>query len=127
MKGKSSSKKKNTQQAKPVKKMITEYYLIPQETTVSQLADLLPEYQEKAELWLEMDLLELALTNDTLVFEEAGEDFDSPEDQAYLKANGIQKIYAITYDELDAEETGKIMDILQESFHGRICKEDETL
>ena len=127
MKGKSSSKKKNTQQAKPVKQMITEYYLIPQETTVSQLADLLPEYQEKAELWLEMDLLELALTNDTLVFEEAGEDFDSPEDQAYLKANGIQKIYAITYDELDAEETGKIMDILQESFHGRICKEDETL
>ena len=71
--------------------------------------------------------MELALTNDTLVFEEAGEDFDSPEDQAYLKANGIQKIYAITYDELDAEETGKIMDILQESFHGRICKEDETL
>ena len=127
MKGKSNSKKKNTQQAKPAKKMITEYYLIPQETTVSQLADLLPEYQEKAELWLEMDLLELALTNDTLVFEEAGEDFDSPEDQAYLKANGIQKIYAITYDELDAEETGKIMDILQESFHGRICKEDETL
>ena len=127
MKGKSNSKKKNTQQAKTVKKMITEYYLIPQETTVSQLADLLPEYQEKAELWLEMDLLELALTNDTLVFEEAGEDFDSPEDQAYLKANAIQKIYAITYDELDAEETGKIMDILQESFHGRICKEDETL
>ncbi len=127
MKGKSNSKKKNTQQTKPAKKMITEYYLIPQETTVSQLADLLPEYQEKAELWLEMDLLELALTNDTLVFEEAGEDFDSPEDQAYLKANGIQKIYAITYDELDAEETGKIMDILQESFHGRICKEDETL
>lgn len=127
MKGKSNSKKKNTQQAKPVKKMITEYYLIPQETTVSQLADLLPEYQERAELWLEMDLLELALTNDTIVFEEAGEDFDSPEDQAYLKANGIQKIYAITYDELDTEETGKIMDILQESFHGRICKEDETL
>ena len=127
MKGKSNSKKKNTQQTKPAKKMITKYYLIPQETTVSQLADLLPEYQEKAELWLEMDLLELALTNDTLVFEEAGEDFDSPEDQAYLKANGIQKIYAITYDELDAEETGKIMDILQESFHGRICKEDETL
>lgn len=127
MKGKSNSKKKNTQQAKPAKKMITEYYLIPQETTVSQLADLLPEYQEKTELWLEMDLLELALTNDTLVFEEAGEDFDSPEDQTYLKANGIQKIYAITYDELDAEETGKIMDILQESFHGRICKEDETL
>lgn len=127
MKGKSNIKKKNTQQTKPAKKMITKYYLIPQETTVSQLADLLPEYQEKAELWLEMDLLELALTNDTLVFEEAGEDFDSPEDQAYLKANGIQKIYAITYDELDAEETGKIMDILQESFHGRICKEDETL
>ena len=67
--------KKSAEQVKPVKKMLTEYYLIPQETSISQMAELLPDYQEKIELWLEMDLMELTLTHDTMVFEEAAEDF----------------------------------------------------
>lgn len=136
MKGKINTKKKNTHhqmtkkavpQEKPVKKMITEYYLIPQEISVSGLAELLPDYQEKTELWLEMDLMEVTLKNDALVFEEAGEDFDNPEDQAYLENNGIQKVYAMIYDELDTEEVKKITETLQGSLGGRICREDEIL
>lgn len=136
MKGKINTKKKNTHhkmtkkavpQEKPVKKMITEYYLLPQEISVSGLAELLPDYQEKTELWLEMDLMEMTLKNDALVFEEAGEDFDNPEDQAYLEDNGIQKVYAMTYDELDTEEVKKITETLQGSLGGRICREDEIL
>lgn len=136
MKGKSNTKKKTAHQkmgkkeipqSKPVKKMVTEYYLIPQEEDVRALAELLPDYQEKTEIWMEMDLMEITLANDALVFEEAGEDFDAPEDQSYLEEHGIRKIYAFTYDEQDKEEVKKIMDKLQEQLQGRICREDEIL
>lgn len=119
--------KKSVQQEKPVKKMLTEYYLIPQEICVPQLAELLPDYREKTEIWLEMDLLELTLTHDTMVFEEAAEDFENQEDQVYFKEHNIKKVYAITYDALDAEEVKQILVTLQEKLQGRICKEDEIL
>ena len=119
--------KKETLQTKPVKTMLTDYYLIPEEVQVSQLAKLLPDYQEKAELWLEMDLMELSLTHDTMVFEEAAEDFANPEDQVYFEEHKIKKVYAITYDALDAEEVKQILSTLQGTLQGRICKEDEIL
>ena len=136
MKNKTNTKKKSahhhtakkpSEQNKPVKKMLTDYYLIPQEISISQLAERLPDYQAKIELWLEMDLMELTLTHDTMVFEEAAEDFANPEDQAYFEEHKIRKVYAITYDVLDAEEVKQILSALQETFQGRVCKEDEIL
>ena len=119
--------KKSAEQVKPVKKMLTEYYLIPQETSISQMAELLPDYQEKIELWLEMDLMELTLTHDTMVFEEAAEDFANSEDQVYFAEHKIKKVYAITYDALDAEEVKQILSTLQAALQGRVCEEDEIL
>ena len=119
--------KKNAEQVKPVKKMLTEYYLIPQEISISQMAELLPDYQEKIELWLEMDLMELTLTHDTMVFEEAAEDFANSEDQVYFAEHKIKKVYAITYDALDAEEVKQILSTLQAALQGRVCEEDEIL
>ena len=119
--------KKSAEQVKPVKKMLTEYYLIPQETSISQMAELLPDYQEKIELWLEMDLMELTLTHDTMVFEEAAEDFANSEDQVYFAEHKIKKVYAITYDALDAEEVRQILSTLQAVLQGRVCEEDEIL
>ena len=81
--------KKTVQPEQPVKKMLTDYYLIPQEVCVMQIAELLPDYQEKAEIWREMDLLELTLTHDTMVFEEAAEDFENQEDQVYFEEHKI--------------------------------------
>ena len=119
--------KKTMQPEKPVKKMLTDYYLIPQEVCATQLAELLPDYQEKAEIWREMDLLELTLTHDTMVFEEAAEDFENQEDQVYFEEHKIKKVYAITYDALDAEEVKQILATLQEKLQGRVCREDEIL
>lgn len=136
MKNKTNTKKKSAhhqtakkpaEQVKPVKKMLTEYYLIPQETSISQMAELLPDYQEKIELWLEMDLMELTLTHDTMVFEEAAEDFANSEDQVYFAEHKIKKVYAITYDALDAEEVRQILSTLQAVLQGRVCEEDEIL
>ena len=119
--------KKTVQPEKPVKKMLTDYYLIPQEVCATQLAELLPDYQEKAEIWREMDLLELTLTHDTMVFEEAAEDFENQEDQVYFEEHKIKKVYAITYDALDAEEVKQILATLQDKLQGRVCREDEIL
>lgn len=119
--------KKTMQPEKPVKKMLTDYYLIPQEVCATQLAELLQDYQEKAEIWREMDLLELTLTHDTMVFEEAAEDFENQEDQVYFEEHKIKKVYAITYDALDAEEVKQILATLQEKLQGRVCREDEIL
>lgn len=119
--------KKTVQPVMPVKKSMTDYYLIPQEVCVIQLAELLPGYQEKAEIWREMDLLELTLTHDTMIFEEAAEDFENQEDQVYFEEHKIKKVYAITYDALDAEEVKQILATLQETLRGRVCREDEIL
>ena len=120
-------KNKTNTQKKVVHHEVTEYFLISQEILVSELAALLPDYQEKIEIWTELDLMEVTLTNDALVFEEAAEDFESQEDRAYFSEHNIQKVYAMTYDVLDAEEVKQILTTLQYTVVGRICKEDEIL
>ena len=71
--------------------------------------------------------MELTITHDTMVFEEAAEDFANSEDQVYFAEHKIKKVYAITYDALDAEEVKQILSTLQAALQGRVCEEDEIL
>ena len=59
--------------------------------------------------------------------EEAAEDFANSEDQVYFAEHKIKKVYAITYDALDAEEVRQILSTLQAVLQGRVCEEDEIL
>lgn len=104
-----------------------QYYLTPMQCGVPDLAGYLTDYRDRTEIWTEMGVMEIRLEQDALTVEEASEEFDSPEDQAYLKKHGIRSIYAFTYETGDQEEAEKILRTIKEHVPGRLCQENEKL
>ena len=125
--GKSAKAKKPAPVKKEVRETVMVYYLIPEKVTAKDIAAMLPYEEDKIEVWTEMNLVEAILPSDSLVFEEAAEEFDSKEDIAYLKKENIQTIYAVTYDSRDAKEAESILAQRAGKWGGRICDEDEEL
>ncbi len=128
-KSKSSSGKKPALK-KPVAKktepkMMFYYYMLKEDVKASDLAVCAELPEEKTEVWTEMNLTELILANDSLVLEDAGEDFDSPDDLEFLKEKGIVCIYAVSYSELDEADAISILKKMVQKKGGAICSDTE--
>lgn len=111
------------------KGIIEEYfYMIPMEVTVSQLAETIHCVPEDAkEIWTELDLMEIVLSADSLVFENMMDTFEEPADQAFLADKGVKTVYAVNYNTKDKDAVKQVLTELHRSFGGFMASDTEDL
>ncbi len=134
-----NKKKKFTTAKKPAKRMVTkaqsaprgeieEYlYMLPVEVRAEDLLEVIEAPEEKKDVWHELDLMEIKLGHDGLIFENFMDCFDTKSDQAFLKENGVKKVYAFSYDSLDKAGAAKAVREIHAAFGGFIASDTKDL
>ena len=111
---------------KPVRKIVEYYYLIRQDVTARDLQQAVgEEWFEKADIWPELNLMEVEMNYDSLIFQDAAECFIDAADIAYFEAQGIRTKYQISYDTGDIEAVRKVMKNIMTVIGGRICSDTD--
>lgn len=111
---------------KPVRRIVEYYYLIQQDVTARDLQKAVgEEWFEKADIWPELNLMEVELNYDSLIFQDAAECFIDAADIAYFEAQGIRTKYQISYDTGDIEAVRKVMKNIMTVIGGRICSDTD--
>ena len=79
---------------KNVKKILEFYYMSPEIMNAKELSLCIQAVpQEQVEVWNELNLVEVVLENDSLIFQDARECFVDPLDQEFIDSRHIQTIY----------------------------------
>lgn len=101
-------------------------YMIPTEVTVRDLEKALTSVPEdKKEIWVELDMMEVILSNDSLVFENMMDTFDAETDQTFLTDKAIKNVYAFNYNTKDKEAVESILKVLHNAFGGFVASDTE--
>ena len=117
-----NAEKKVTTAKKTVKKILEFYYMSPKEMTAKELSLCLKCLPEDAvEVWTELNLMEVVMENDSLIFQDGRECFEDPLDLEFIEKNGIKSIYQMSYDEADQELVRKVMKEILEAMDGMVC------
>lgn len=130
---KDNKKKKGTFkiQAKTVvdKGVIEEYfYMLPVAVTVRELMEAVHTVPEEAkEIWTELDLMEIVLPADSLIFENMMDTFNEADDQAFLADKGIKVVYAVSYNTKDKEQVKVVLEELHSVYGGFMASDTEDL
>lgn len=89
---------------KPVRKIVEYYYFFDEEMDARKLQSAVGEkWFEKADIWPELNLMEVEMNFDSLIFQNAEECFIDPADQQWFEERGIKTKYQISYDTGDIE------------------------
>ncbi|MCD8326981.1 MAG: hypothetical protein LUC90_09985 [Lachnospiraceae bacterium] len=114
-------------QAQPQEEIEEYLYMLPVDVTVQDLKPVIQADEEKKDLWRELDLMEVKLSHDSLIFENFMDCFDSASDQAFLRENGVKKVYAFSYDPLDKPAVVQALKDIHAAFGGFIASDTEDL
>lgn len=81
---------------KPVRKIVEYYYFFDEEMDARKLQSAVGEkWFEKADIWPELNLMEVEMNFDSLIFQNAEECFIDPADQQWFEERGIKTKYQI--------------------------------
>ena len=108
------------------KKFLEYYYMIPAKVEVKELSKVITTVSEKQiEIWKEINLMEIVLTGDSLIFEDAKSCFIDPLDLAFLKEHQIETIYQISFEQNDGKKVIEIFKELMQSQGGFLASDSE--
>jgi hypothetical protein len=111
---------------KPVRKIVEYYYFLQQDVTARELQKAAgEEWFEQADIWPELNLMEVVMNFDSLIFQDATECFVDSEDLAYFEAQGIRTKYQISYDTGDVDAVRKVMKNIMTAIGGVICSDTD--
>lgn len=111
---------------KPVKKIVEYYYFLdPGMDAGKLLAAVGEEFDERSDIWRELNLIEIVMDIDSLIFQDASECFIDPEDLKYFDDNNIGSKYQISFDVNDIESVCKVMKNIMAECGGRICSDTD--
>lgn len=111
---------------KPVRKIVEYYYFLENEVTARDLQRAAGEaWFEKADIWPDLNLMEVVMQFDSLIFQDAEECFIDPADLAWFEENGIRTKYQISYDTGDSEAVRAVMKQIMTVLGGRICSDTD--
>ena len=132
MQFKKDNKKKVKIQSKAAvedKGIIEEYfYMVPAEVTVRELVDAVHCVSEDdKEIWTELDLMEIVLSADSLIFENMMDTFTEAGDAEFLAAKGVKVVYAASYNTKGKEMVKKVLEELHSAFGGFMASDTEDL
>ncbi|MCD8068761.1 MAG: hypothetical protein LUE87_07730 [Lachnospiraceae bacterium] len=114
-------------QAEPQGEVEEYLYMLPVDVSVRDLKPVVQVQEEKKDIWRELDLMEVKLSHDSLIFENFMDCFESASDQAFLRENGVKKVYAFSYDSLDRAEAARVVRDIHAVFGGFIASDTEDL
>lgn len=119
--------KNNNSSKKTVKNYIDLLYMTPTEVSAREIASLLQNNQGVAvQLWEEMNVLELELSNENSVdFEPLEVNFKDPSDAAFVKNRNIKTIFAINLCEDDLKNAIPYFEQITASFSGFVCADTD--
>lgn len=117
----------NTKPQKPVKNYIDLLYMTPSVITAKDIAVLLQDTKGiTVQLWEEMNVLELELTNDDSIdFESLDPNFKDPSDAAFVKNRGIKTVFSINLCEADLSVAIPCFDQLVARHGGFVCADSD--
>ncbi len=117
-----NAQKQVTTVKKKTKKILEFYYMSPTEMTAKQMSLCVQSMPEEAvEVWPELNLMEVVMENDSLIFQDGRECFEDPLDLEFIEKNGIKSIYQMSYDEADQEQVIKVMKEILQQMDGMVC------
>ena len=101
-------------------------YMVPELVSVRELERALVDYPEdKKEIWVELDMMEVILENDSLVFENMMDTFDTQADQQFLTDKNIKVVYAFNYNTKDKEAVKVVLKTLHNVYGGFVASDTE--
>ena len=104
-------------------KILEYYYMTPEQTDAKELTTLIKSVdEEKIDVWPELNLMEVVLDRDSLIFQDGRECFV---DLEFLEERKIQSIYVVSYEESDALKAKKVIKEILEAKGGFICSDTE--
>jgi hypothetical protein len=117
----------NKNQQKPVKNYIDLLYMTPSVITAKDIAALLQDTKGiTVQLWEEMNILELELSNENSIdFESLNPNFKDPSDSAFVKNRDIKTIFAISLSETDLNTVVPYFDQLVAKHGGFVCADSD--
>lgn len=120
-------KKSMVVEAQKRKKSILEfYYMTPAETDARELMGLVKSVdEEKVDIWPELNLMEVVLDSDSLIFQDGRECFVDPLDLEFIQAHGIHTIYAVSYEEGDETKARQVIKEIMMDKGGFLCSDTE--
>jgi hypothetical protein len=121
------SDKKKAASGKVTKKYIDLLYMTSEQITAKEISTVFEDITGlTVELWTEMNILELVLSNGNSVdFEPLDIDFKNESDTAFVKNRNINTIFAISLCEADLPTMIPYFNHLVASFSGFICEDSE--
>lgn len=128
MKSMKKIKKSTIVEAQKRKKKILEfYYMTPEQTDAKQLTTVIKSVdEEKVDVWPELNLMEVVLDSDSLIFQDGRECFIDPLDLEFIEERKIQSIYVVSYEEGDSEKARRVIKEIMEARGGFLCSDTET-
>lgn len=118
--------KKVTAVKKNVKKILEFYFMSPSEMDAKALSLCVKSVPEDAvEVWKELNLVEVVMANDSLIFQDARECFIDPLDLEFIREHNFKTIYQISYDEQDQMLVRKVLKEILEQKGGIVCSDTD--
>jgi len=109
-----------------IKKILEFYYMTNQEVMVKDLAAAIKSVEsDKIEIWSELDLMEVILDDDSLIFQNAEECFIDPLDLQFFEAYQIKKKYQISFSDADGVKAKQVLEELMADKGGFVCSDTE--
>lgn len=125
-KAKKISKSTILQAQKRKKKILEFYYMTPQKSDARELTGLVKSVDaERVDVWPELNLMEVILDEDSLIFQDGRECFVDPLDLEFIDAHQIQSIYVVSYEEGDSEKAKKVIRDIMAVKGGFLCSDTE--
>lgn len=115
-----NSKKEETPKEAVINNWI---YMTPQVINARMIADILNSKTNlEVDIWEELDVLEVELSNESIVdFEPMDTNFKDSSDAAFVKNREIKTIFAVTIDDGALKETKAIMKLIIQDLGGFLC------
>ena len=118
-------KKSMVVEAQKRKKNILEfYYMTPEAADARELMGLVKSVDgEKVDIWPELNLMEVVLDSDSLIFQDGRECFVDPLDLEFIQARHIQTIYCVSYEEDDEAKARRVIQEIMAVKGGFLCSD----
>lgn len=111
---------------KKQKKILEYYYMTPQETDAKDISLCITAVpQEQIEVWPALNLLEVVMDSDSLIFQDARECFEDPLDLEYIEQHGYRTLYQISFEADDIELVKAVMREVLTHKGGRILSDTD--
>ena len=103
-------------------------YMLPKDVCVRDLLGALVSFPEdKKEIWVELDMMEVVLETDSLVFENMMDTFDTPLDQELIQKLSVKTVYAFNYNTKDEADVKTVLKEIHQAFGGFVASDTEDL